>query len=108
MITDKMLRAAVAAYGRRPAPLFGVDVRRLKATLEAAEAAAWQPRETAPKDGTFLILHYESGVPIEIRQWGLGIRIGDEERLGWLCQRGHLRVDQPVHWRPLPAGPKAA
>lgn len=57
----------------------------------------WQPIETAPKDGTFVLAAEESGY-IHIVQW--------------YGKQGFWRTDcyssiewQPIHWQPLPNPP---
>lgn len=59
----------------------------------------WKPIETAPKDGTPLLL--------------FGIYPGDQQPLWWVTggwQNGRFRGDYatppPTHWLPLPAPPK--
>ncbi|MBS0988955.1 hypothetical protein JK182_09810 [Acetobacter okinawensis] len=80
--------------------------RRLaKAVLEAADAAAWRPIETAPKDGTDIIAcgtqTFDAGCDpepfINIIFWS-----------GNMWQDGTI-ADQPkpTHWQPLPTRPNA-
>jgi len=86
--------------------------------LEAAEQSdvtAWQPIETAPKDGTkFLIVRAEEGEEIEICHWceiershfeeidgGLFRKVQDEPMRFW-NGNGH----RATHWMPLPAPPE--
>ncbi len=66
---------------------------------------SWQDIETAPKDGTSIILHDEDG-------W-VGEALYDEDRRdGWyaavygttLIWDG--KIDNPIHWMPLPAPPE--
>jgi hypothetical protein len=59
----------------------------------------WQPIETAPTDGTRVMLcagrwHYLAGV-----QWE-----DDDGRPVWFG--GDVVVDDPTHWMPLPALPQ--
>ena len=62
----------------------------------------WQPIETAPKDGTFLLLALDDGdFPI----------VGgfDTEGGKFSCARyGDAFYPQPTHWMPLPSPPKGA
>lgn len=86
---------------------------QIRAALLAAAAArpaqdGWQPIETAPKDGTPVLLWIEffcaSGGPME------GVRPmmatcwnhGD----GWYGGPSQVPGFSPTHWRPLPAPPQ--
>lgn len=66
---------------------------------------AWQPIETAPKDGTLILCwqerrpngvrakpHHRAYVARHVAQWG------------WLCSPSDLEK-QPTHWMPLPSPP---
>jgi len=67
--------------------------------VERPVADGWLPIETAPKDGTWVMLFYNKMcVPI--------ISFYDEERLGWSCKHT-LGSNTPTHWRPHPASPEA-
>lgn len=96
MITDEMVAAA-----RRRAPKAWRETsqcdKHIRAMLRAAEAAAWQPIETAPKDEYVMTAINGSGFKPEIDQssefepFGPTF-VGNE----WLY---------PTHWRPFPACP---
>lgn len=65
----------------------------------------WKPIETAPKDGTEVLLYW----PLE----GLGdlhskIKIGSWHNDAWGWQDRFCRsyTDAPTHWQPLPGPPK--
>lgn len=68
MTTDKQIEAALLAFD----PGFGPidDAHRcmwnakMRLALEAAERAAWEPIETAPKDGTEVIIADAFGVDV--------------------------------------------
>ena len=65
----------------------------------------WQPIETAPRDGTFVVCAVLSG-HITILQWSNHIALSDTEEVsGW--RRGVSDVDpwQPTHWMCLPEPP---
>lgn len=75
------------------------------AALEAVREDDWQPMETAPKDGTHVMLWIEW---IDNR----GIPIIGNFRLGrWFsscCYGGNVasaKSMEPLYWRPLPAPP---
>ena len=76
----------------------GDDMRALITRLRAAEArTAWQPIETAPRDGTLVLAWHP---------WWMGpdaVRCG---RSGVWTADGHP-VCEPTHWMPLPAAPEA-
>jgi len=65
---------------------------------------AWQPIETAPKDGTFVLLwlgpHWETA---EVLQWS-------EEENAWIDRHHGALIGSlvPTHWQPLPTPPTAA
>lgn len=75
----------------------------------------WQPIETAPKDGTPILIHRaESDFPLEeafhVVRWDAFF---DDEPKWWQVHDGKndhpLRGPEPTHWRALespPVGPK--
>jgi hypothetical protein len=66
--------------------------------------SAWQPIETAPKDGTELLLHCEYG-SLVLGAWQEWEEVtGPKE--GWL-DNGEGFTLTPTHWMPLPAPPEA-
>lgn len=72
----------------------------------------WQPIETAPKDGTRVLLWIEwSDVPV-IGEFSHGRWRADTEHYSVSCGAGCYggsvssdRYMKPTHWRPLPAPP---
>ncbi len=60
----------------------------------------WQPIETAPKDGTAMLVHDEGAV---------FIAVFDEDEGAWMDiagAPGYQRVEPaPTHWMPLPDPP---
>ena len=102
MITDAMVEAA-----KRILPPMSDE--RCRAALEAAEKAAWQPIETAPKDHTTILLRGPSGYRsprdfhIETGYWHVAIG-------AWLSDSGDRITEgwpEPTYWQPLPEPPKA-
>lgn len=83
-------------------------IKELLDRLEAAEnAVQWQPIETAPKDGTRLLLWWGSEVHI-----GRCVVAGMSRDGGdWWRSESHqvfkVAEGRPTHWMPLPAAPAA-
>lgn len=91
-----------------------------QAVLQSPEVQArqWQPIETAPKDGTHIMLSdgtsvtvghwlYQPGGTTEYRDLD-GRWIGQDDRdefAGWIDWMGGIT---PTHWMPLPAPPSDA
>jgi hypothetical protein len=118
-LNEQAFRNAYRGYGRAlrredDPPLAGEpwmsmdDAARLSAELVASARTAlaashgqerWQPIETAPKDGTW-ILAWLGGIAdiADTIQWNYG---------GWWNgSNGHVATAaQPTHWRPLPTPP---
>lgn len=83
---------------RRLKPLVDDLERHLKTLLEAAQERQWRPIETAPKDGTSIIL--AAALPNSV-----GEGVWDRKAEGWR----DLLTDElvlPTHWTPLPDAPK--
>lgn len=59
----------------------------------------WQPIETAPKDGTAIILSAYSGALDRMVSWD-----GRWSDWGGVWTH-HGRISQPTHWMPLPTPP---
>lgn len=73
--------------------------------------SAWQPIETAPRDGTRILIYYAAPGSTVKQQWsanvrGHFIRIARWDDGKWrLDMSGHFRLDA-THWMHLPALPK--
>lgn len=81
---------------------------QLRAEVEAlrADAPQWRPIETAPKDGTNVLLVNRKG------NMAAGLWMDSLSGSGWYLRGGSLRPDTffndhhgPTHWMPLPAAP---
>jgi hypothetical protein len=108
-ITDKQVMVAALAY-EAALKNMGGPLDCIRAALEAAEQAAWEPIETAPKDGTLFDLWV---VPSQQSISGSG-----PERLSdcWFFNNSFRTYDDnysdcysevynATHWRPLPSPP---
>lgn len=92
--------------------------RRNAREAEACLGEGWQPIETAPRDGTEIILGWDIASVWIIRSgwWEDGfdpIEGGyDEEDEGWWSYRHSVTqekldgYDNPTHWMPMPEPPK--
>jgi hypothetical protein len=76
------------------------ELRRLHALCDEV---VWRPIETAPKDGSLILVWDGRGYGVAF--WG---RCGSPmNRLAWIgghCKIDH--IDQPTRWMPLPEPPK--
>ena len=84
------------------------EIDRLRATLAAAQAGGveWRPIETAPKDGTWILVWEPDGVntkwsPQEVARWRTTGRQSNTP--GWYDSR--ICSVRPTLWQPLPAAP---
>ena len=74
-------------------------------TLEAYEAAKWQPIDTARKDGTNIMLG--NGVTVAVGKWARG----DWRAMYFVCEgtddfsAGAGLIYKPTHWQSLPKNP---
>lgn len=69
------------------------------------EPLGWQPIETAPRDGTPVLV--TDGEVVLMREWLDG---GTPDLIGWHGEDGFMvdSDDPPTHWMPLPAPPLGA
>ncbi len=83
---------------------------------EQSPESSWQPIETAPKDGTPILVFKpagEYGELLELVAWETLTHCLDDPESGWLCpyseqdeRGGGVFVDNPTHWMPLPTPPE--
>lgn len=77
-----------------------------KRALSCAECAyrnGWRRMETAPKDGTRILIwdpNDDDGETYKIAYWG-----PKPYPTGWTFRGGWLAADEPDGWRPLPVPP---
>ena len=108
--TEEMVRVAAIAVrqarnGCITPPENGTeyDEQLARAALSAALAAMWQPIETAPKDGTDILVfrpRFDGNYIPQVGQdwWMRASYTGD----CWAKSRADC---QPTHWMPLPPAP---
>ncbi len=63
----------------------------------------WQPIETAPKDGTEILVYFET-LGVKQVSWYDDLWAVDDGKHGPYFLRGYRDGDD-THWMPLPAGP---
>lgn len=84
-------------------------VQGIKAVVALAARSGWRPIETAPKDGTAILLYCDDHVSAE---FGSVIGFWSEDDGGdWYASEAHSSPlfwasDRPTHWQPLPEPPK--
>ena len=106
MITDQMVEAALSRFNdhnahREPWQMtHGHELDAMRAALEAAEAAAWQPIETAPMDGEVEVLVTDG---VEVWKSALQLTNDIPAQLEW--SKENKWFQEPAYWRPLPAAP---
>ena len=82
------------------------EAERQLAALRTQAPDSWRPIETAPKDGTRVLL---SGMPygpkVDVGAWGITTynRSAKAYNRGWTTFPGN--ETNPTHWMPLPAAP---
>lgn len=72
----------------------------------------WQPIETAPKDGTMVVLHWDWEPLTVVGYFGASTNQppgDDPERETWRVHWDEATLDggfdEPTHWMPLPSPP---
>lgn len=82
----------------------------LIALLERASAPDWQPIDTAPKDGTLVLVYDKSwcggGPRISATSW-VAYRHKEDGALEWRVKGGFSGVSEPTHWMPILKGPRS-
>lgn len=114
MITEAMVEAAIRAYFGKDSAYLGdpprchVDQEAMRAALEAAERAAWQPIETAPKMKNILLFAVtdvrEDGA---VGNWKMATGAWIEGHKAWEWAGRVLKAYdiQPTYWCQLPDPP---
>ena len=108
--------AAQIRAGKTPSVVTGIALRAIARALEQPASAAgvegWRPIETAPRDGTLVILASEQGCWMAKYQpvYQSGYR-PENPWSSMMLNHEHIggyekRYAKPTHWMPLPAAPK--
>ena len=63
----------------------------------------WQPIETAPKDGTKILI-YDVHALICVCSWEAVPFYGTDDDFGWVSDESDAEI-YPTHWMPLPPFP---
>lgn len=104
---------ALTDYSKADEPDFAIYMAIAKALLAERQRDRWMPIETAPEDGSDIIVYNPSGEGIigEAYYWN------DNGRGGWwwagtyegehMEEPMHIRNAWPTHWQPLPAPPSS-
>lgn len=105
-MNEKAIEAALRAWFSSPwgnnDPHDGQLLQNMRAAISAYEAALWQPIETAPIDGTPIIVGHRPTGSMRWAVWSEGFwRDGQDSADGRICGCPH-----PTDWRPLSAPPK--
>lgn len=97
------------------------DALRARDALASLDALSQQPADdgwhgmdSAPKDGTEILVADAAGVhKVAWLDDSVGRRRGQHRIFAWCVpgswqdeQGGHYTIDEPTHWQPLPAAPK--
>lgn len=108
-VTDEMIEAALCAFTECPS---SNDLDAMHTALTAALAKAWEPIESAPRDGTRVILFTkwlgdklcpDPFDEVQVGYWDDGNQTHDvwHREPGWVTEF----IGTPTHWIPLPAPP---
>ena len=114
LIDTEVLEQAIEAFSEYTTPgtfggrvpIEGALIAKLRAALAAQPTAPvvpqWQPIETAPKDGTVILVVIPTSYPV------IQAAVWDKPFNCWIAG-GYMRKTIPLtHWMPLPAAPLSA
>lgn len=96
-IGDQLQSASVDFSWRQQAWIVHFSALLVEQVVAAALLPRWQEIETAPKDGTFIILFLNGNV--YRGSWNLSASGVD----GWRVGQRWMNECPPTHWMPLPA-----
>lgn len=108
-LPEGLTRPIIGIEHRTAQEVFDIMSDRIRTALRSIPPDdGWRTIDSAPKDGTRILLGGATAGPtVRIGAWGggryLGARKGYEQ--GWIDHPGHSC--DPTHWRPLPPPPEA-
>lgn len=101
----KTQAAIWAAAGKHPGAVAKLNwIAAALAEPATIPAVKWQPIESAPKDGTRVLLRAEGGITeghYDSHFWKSWLGCHDRQKV-------YASVHKPTHWMPLPAPPESA
>lgn len=106
---EKRIREAVASgenFSDNDLRALLADLDEARAALSAAKAGGWLPIETAPKDGTEVLLLFSKAEYILGKPHGrvrAACWAGSGSSANWSIP--YFKDDAPTAWQPLPAPP---
>jgi hypothetical protein len=80
-------------------------LRMAQKVVEGASVNNWRPIETAPKDGSDIILCWQDGIAAP--RFAVGHNLGAGRRWQTTHEWLHNKESWPTHWTPLPAPPES-
>ena len=106
-MNDKAIAAAVEAWFADPtmrkSDLMQDRMRAAIAAYQAEVGEGWQPIESAPKDGTSILIFCGFSI---VGSW---VTDGARVKNGWSDDKQGINpIFMATHWQPLPEPPKAS
>ena len=99
MNTDELLKEMTREIADA-AELGASYAEQARAALAVVPMTEWQPIETAPKDGVFVLI--TDGDVVQIGYY-------EDHLMAWRSYEDQCRLwSDPTHWQPLPAPPERA
>lgn len=99
------------AIKRESDPLLASAMKAALKALRAPQQSGWMKIESAPRDGSIIMLYQKRGYyagkptpPIRICHWKEMPRVGFQ----WAFYSAPGFLDSPTHWMPLPPPPQSA
>lgn len=62
----------------------------------------WQPMRTVPKDGTWILLHYNPHCAPLVTFW---MKLHNDDRKNHWASHEQLGTNKPKYWMPMPLNP---
>lgn len=95
-------KAAVSTFNKFARAIIAAD----RAGLASAPSASWQPIETAPQDGSEVLV-FKPSVGILVARWLDEDHPDLDGCIGFHEAWNHASIERATLWMPLPAAPKA-